>query len=224
MGQGRKILLLLDQSDAFAIQFPERIEGLMGILKDSPSILIRADGEVRADSLIIRLVHISQYVSGAGDILLNPRVDNGRIERIGQEANSCEDAQQNGSQNDPETGFLIAKYIFYPLCNTNFSKGQRAGGDGAVVDAAFQQRLRVIRPGLPAQRFHNFFVTGQFDIPAKKNISEPHQGIEPVDGQQKKAKRFPPVVLSADMGFFVGDDVGDILFRQEAGQKYFRTE
>ena len=72
---------------------------------------------------------------------------------------------------------------------------------------ALQQGGGVALPILQLHELHYPFVTGQLDILAQQNIGQPHQRIEPVNGQGQKADHFEPVVALFQMGALVGQDV-----------------
>ena len=101
-------------------------------------------------------------------------------------------------------------HTFDPLFDPNFSKGQRTGGNAATLDAAIQ-KCRGVSPAAVHWHIPNhFFIAGCLDIPAKQNVSDPQHRIEPVDAEQQVSRGFPPMVMSADMGLLMGNDIGNV--------------
>ena len=93
-----------------------------------------------------------------------------------------------------------------------------------MADAAMEQGLGIVGPLVGAQLLDDPFVTGQLNVPAQQDVGCPHDGVEPVDGKQQKAQRFPPVVSAADVGALVGDDVGPVRFVHMIGEVDLRLE
>ena len=128
------------------------------------------------------------------------------------------DGNRRRHQNHPEGGLFVVQHGPDPLLHAHLAKGQWTGGDLPGVDAARKQGggvgLLFFRTEIP----DHFLVTGHLDIPAQQNICHPHQGIEPVNGQEQKAQRLPPVIPAGEVGPFMGDHMLPRLLTQGAGQ------
>ena len=130
---------------------------------------------------------------------------------IRQETHRNDQARDNCQNHNPERWLLIVHYRLDPLLDTNLAKGKGTGRNPTVIHTAGQKRLRVISSLLVSECLNDLFITGKLNIPAQKDIGNPHQWIKPVDGQQQEAKGLPPVVFAANMGLLMGDNVPQIL-------------
>jgi hypothetical protein len=71
--------------------------------------------------------------------------------------------------------------------------------------AAIEKRL-----GVPDHAFFvhfpdDLFIASHLDIAAKQYIGDPAQRIKPVDHQQKKSERFPPMVTAPNVRALVAN-------------------
>ena len=64
---------------------------------------------------------------------------------------------------------------------------------------------------LIAKFLDDFFIAGKLNVTTQQNISQPHERIEPMNRQQEKTKRLPPMVFAANVRLFVGNNVLQIL-------------
>ena len=83
-------------------------------------------------------------------------------------------------------------------------RGQRVGYD-------IQQGLAVGDALVITQLFQGAFVAGQLAIPTGLGGSDPNQGVEPVNAQTYAAHQGPKMVVMAQMGPFVGQNMGPCL-------------
>ena len=109
------------------------------------------------------------------------------------------------------------------LLHAYLTECQRAGCDHSARNAAGQQRFRIGFFVLSAHITDDLFVAGQFDVPAQQDIGCPHQRMKPIDCQQNKPKRLPPVVTAAQMRPLMGNHVFHLYFVHTEGQIDFRA-
>ena len=80
-----------------------------------------------------------------------------------------------------------------------------------MFGTARKKHCRVVCPSLYSKFFDDLFITGKFNIPTQQNISKPYKGIKPMNRQQEKSYRFPPMVFPTDMCLLMGNNVFQIL-------------
>ena len=131
--------------------------------------------------------------------------------RVGQKADRNDHTGNDCQNNNPERRFLIIHHRLHTIFNTNFTKGKWAGRNHATVDAADHKSLCIVGSLFVAKFLDDLFITGKLNVTAKKYISQPHQRIEPMNRQQEKTKRLPPMVFAANVRLFVGNNVLQIL-------------
>ena len=125
--------------------------------------------------------------------------------RICRKARRHHPTGDNRHSNEPKRRFFVIQHIFHPFFYANLSKGQRANGHQPPSSIALQQSGGVLLLPIQIHLPDNLFVTGQLNVPAQQHIGYPAQGIEPVNGQDQKAQRLPPVVTPCQVRLFVGN-------------------
>ena len=75
-----------------------------------------------------------------------------------------------------------------------------------------------IGAGIPAKAVQDCFVAGQLDVAAEQGIGKPQQRVEPVDRQQGKAQRLPPVVTPRKMRPLMREYILPLHLVQTGGQ------
>ena len=68
------------------------------------------------------------------------------------------------------------------------------------------QRVSIRRFCLEADEPHGLFIAAQLQIPVRQDVHNPHQGIKPVDAQDRRQKKFLDRVQPADMHKLVGQN------------------
>ena len=148
------------------------------------------------------------------DLLCGP----GLLRRVRQKEDGQCDAGDDGGQQDPEAGLFVAEHGPDAAPDAHLAEGQRTHGDHPVADGATDQGFGIGPDGPPVQLPDHPLVAGQLDIPAKEDVGQPHDGVEPVDGQQGKAQGLPQVVQPFQMGPFMGQDMVFRVRIQTGGQ------
>ena len=59
--------------------------------------------------------------------------------------------------------------------------------------------MHIIGSLLIAKFLDDFFIAGKLNVTTQQNISQPHERIEPMNRQQEKTKRLPPMVFAANV-------------------------
>ena len=127
--------------------------------------------------------------------------------RICNEANDSDRACNNSSNDDPKGRFFIVHNALDPFFHACLTKGKRAGGDPAAVDTAVKKCGGVSTHFILLHMLDDLLIASCFNIPAQQNISKPKHRVEPVNAQQKKSDRLPPVILALDMCLLMGDHI-----------------
>ena len=135
----------------------------------------------------------------------------GSLFGIRQEAHRRHGNDHRHNCRNPDAGLFIAEHIFDSGFHAVLPEGHGAGGHRVSGGGAGQQGVGIGLPLRIRQVRHGPFVAGHFQIPAEKNVRNPHQRLEPVDRQQDKPKGLPPVVPVAQMGPLVPQNVGPVL-------------
>ena len=166
----------------------------------------------QAAGQLVQLAGIQLPFAGCG-IVPNGGGNNGVFgkiiagsERVGEEDNRHHGAEHQRPRHGPEGRLFVMERRLHTGFDTHFAEGQRACAQRPAAGAAFQQGLGVVRPLAGAHAPHHPLVAGQLDVPAEQNVGRPQKGIEPIDRQQHKSKRLPPVVPAGDVRLFMGDD------------------
>ena len=131
--------------------------------------------------------------------------------RIRQCAAGCEKRNDHHNSHDPCTGLLIPQGSLYSFPDSDFSKGCRAGADPVFRCAQGQKGGRIRLSVLRRLTTDGSLVAGFFDIPAKQNITDPQDRIEPVERKQQEAEQFPERIFPGDMCLLVCQYAGLIL-------------
>ena len=118
----------------------------------------------------------------------------------------------------------IAAEIIHPLLDADFTEGKRAGQNQPPLHAARDERVGICLLLGHSHVGDDLLVAGRFNIPAKQDVGDPDQRIEPIDGEKKKTERLPQVVFPFQMGTLMSENVGAFLFVQAGGQIDPRTD
>ena len=119
---------------------------------------------------------------------------------------------------NPDGGFSVAQYGFYPLLYADLPESGRTGKDRPSRSAAVRKSGGVGFLLAHTHVFDDFFIAGNLYIPAEEDVGRPHQRMEPVYGEQQVAKEFPPVVPARKMRLLVGEDIGNLFFGRSRRQ------
>ncbi len=113
---------------------------------------------------------------------------------------------------------------FNSVFNIGFPERHGAGGNSLLRYTATDEGFGIWLFAFRAHHFYNLFVTGEFNVTAKQNISNPYQRVEPIYAQQRKTERLPQVVAPLQMRFFVRKDIRHICFFHRRRQKNMRLK
>ena len=137
---------------------------------------------------------------------------------IGEEADADDQNGNEGDDQNPEAGLSVAEDIFDTLLHADLTEGQGTGSNHVPGDAAGEEGFGVFLLLTAAKVLYDTLVTGQLNVPAQQNVGNPDQRMEPVKSQQSKAQRLPPMVLTFQVGTFMGQHIGGI-FRMQGGRQ-----
>ena len=138
--------------------------------------------------------------------------------RIRQKAHRHNDAHGDRRRDHPERGLFVAQRVLHARAHAHLAEGERTGGKHTPRHAARKQRARIV---LDLPRVHaaqHALVAGQLDVAAEQGIGKPQQRVEPVDRQQGKAQRLPPVVTPREVRALMREHTPPLRLVQRGGQ------
>ena len=136
----------------------------------------------------------------------------------GQEEQSQGAADQKSCNQGPELGLSIVQHPLHSFLDPDFSEGQRGHPEAPVAHGAFQHGPGVGSPSVLIQSGYCSFIAGQFYVPAEQHISGPNERMKPIDTYHGKSQQLPPGVPPAQMGTFMGQNQGNLIFGKTRGQ------
>ena len=137
------------------------------------------------------------------------RVDDhlSRFGGAGNQAQGDEAHSRDPQQADPKARLAVIQHGFDAVFHADLAKGHGAGGVVHPVGAALQQGGGIGLPLIQLHELHHPLITGDFNVLAQQHIGNPHQGIEPVQGQGNETDHLNPVVALFQMGPLVGENL-----------------
>ena len=96
------------------------------------------------------------------------------------------------------------KHRLHPLLHPYLTKGQGAGGDGAVGETASEQSLGIVLFLCRRHGLDHPLVASQLNVTAEQGIGHPQDGIEPVHRQNEESQGLPQVIPTGKVGSLVG--------------------
>ena len=80
------------------------------------------------------------------------------------------------------------------LFHISLSEGDCLDGYGARGRSEEQKGLRVLLPSVHGQILRDTVIAGEFQVADEEEISQPHEGVEPVEREKEEGQRLPEMI------------------------------
>ena len=134
------------------------------------------------------------------------------------EAYSNDSTAYQRDSHDPPARLSVVQDFLHPLLYADLPEGKRTDTDQPPLLPTAYQRPRIVLSLIKAQSSDDLFIAGKLNVPAKQNIGEPADRLEPVHGQKQEAQWFPQLIPSFQMRLLMCEHMAHLRRIQPGGQ------